>query len=133
MKKIVIGKEELEISSETSKGFAMAALVVAIVAVFIPIISLHFVWIALVLTAIAFFTEDPKGKEGRDFSRAAFIICIVNVLLLSPVTWMAFHAERLHHSHHLEMVTLILFVAPVIIYSIQNPSKENKPKESHSL
>jgi hypothetical protein len=133
MKKIVFGKEELEISSETSKGFAMAALVVAIVAVIMPIISLHFVWIALILTAIAIFTEDHKDKGGEAFSKAAFIICIVNVLLLSPVTWREFHIERVHHSHYLEMVTVVLFVIPVIIYSIQNPSKENEPKGSHSL
>ena len=144
MTKIGLGKEGLEISSSTSKGLAIAALVVAITAVIMPLISLYFVWIALIMIALAIFTEnkvnnvDKEGEEDKKrktFNKAAYIICLVNVILLSPATRMAFAGERLQGDYSLEMTTLILFVVPVIIFAIKNPSKENQTQtqEAHSL
>ncbi len=89
------------------KGIGIAALVISILAIFIPIISIYVVWIALILAAISSFNGE------KTYSIASLVICVVNVLLLSPATMLVFAGESLGGGSALKIITLILFLAPI--------------------
>ena len=61
-------------------GMGIAALVLSIIAIFIPLVALYVIWVGLIFTAIAAFAGD------KAFSIAAWCISLVNLLLLSPIT-----------------------------------------------
>jgi hypothetical protein len=63
-----------------SKGFGIAALVCAILAIFIPL-GIFLSAVAIVLACIAALAGD------RIFATATAIIAVVNTLFLSPSTW----------------------------------------------
>jgi hypothetical protein len=90
-----------------STGLGIAALVFGILSIFIPVISLYVVWLALALATIAALSGD------KTYSIATFVICLVNVLFLSPATWMAFSGEALSRGSALKVFTIVMFVAPI--------------------
>ncbi len=98
-----------------SKGFGIAALVLAILGIFVPIVSIYVVWLALILTAVAAFAGD------RSLSIAAFVICLVNVLFLSPATLVEFGAKQ--GGSGLATFTVILFVIPLIGFIVKYKKK----------
>jgi len=61
-------------------GMGIAGLVLAIVAIFIPLVALYVVWVSLIFTAIAAFAGD------KPFSIASWCVNLVNLVLLSPIT-----------------------------------------------
>src|ERR1700735_4047439 len=63
-----------------SKGFGIAALVCAIIAIFIPL--------GIVVSAVAIVLACIGALSGdRIFATATAVIAVVNTLFLSPSTW----------------------------------------------
>jgi hypothetical protein len=91
------------------KGFGIAALVIAVVAIFIPVVSLYVVYVALILAIIAAFSGD------KIFSVATLAICLVNVMFLSPLTVIALIGSAAsRHASGLLIFTIIMFVLPIV-------------------
>jgi hypothetical protein len=82
-----------------SKGFGIAALVCAIIAIFIPF-GIVVSAVAIVLACIAALAGD------RIFATATAVIALVNTLFLSPSTWIMLGGND--PSAHNFMMTLIL-------------------------
>ena len=61
-------------------GVGIAGLVLAIIAIFVPLVALYVIWVSLIFTSIAAFAGD------KPFSIAAWCVSLVNLLLLSPIT-----------------------------------------------
>ncbi len=85
-----------------SKGIGIASLVFGILAIFVPVVSLYVVWLALGLAGVAAFAGD------RTFSVATLLICLVNVIFLSPATIL-----ELEGVSFLKTCTIVFFIAPV--------------------
>ena len=99
------------------KGLGIAALVFAIVSIFIPLVSLYVMWIALALTAGAAFARD-KG-----FSIAAFAIVAVNLFFLSPVALAAVLI-----SSSIKIITIALFLAVILGWVTAANTKRSPPQ-----
>lgn len=109
-----------------SMGLGIAALVIGILSIFVPVVSLYVVWLALILATLASATGD------KTFSIATFVICLINVLFLSPATWMALAGEEMAGGFFLKAGTVILFIAPVaglIFAIIRSKKKQSSPTE----
>lgn len=104
-----------------SKGLGIAALVIGILSIIVPIISLYVVWLALILATIAALSGD------KTYSIATFVICLVNVLFLSPATWMALAGEEMVKGSFLKVGTIILFLAPMLALIIAVVRSKKKP------
>jgi hypothetical protein len=63
------------------KGFGIAALIVALIAIFVPFYGIFFSALAIVLAVVAALATD------RMFATAVPLIAGVNTFLLSPSTW----------------------------------------------
>ena len=87
-----------------NKGFGIAALVFAILSIFIPAVSIYVVWLALVLATLAALTGD------KVFSFSTFLICLVNVIFLSPLTMLVLVQKEMGS---IRILTIILFLAPI--------------------
>ena len=66
-----------------NKGFGIAALVIAIIAIFIPVVGIFFSGAGLILAAIAALAGD------RAFAVATLLIAGVNTFFMSPSVWAA--------------------------------------------
>jgi hypothetical protein len=95
-----------------ARGLGIGALVIGILSLTVPVISLYVVWLALLLAAVAAVAGD------KTFAIATFAICLVNVLFLSPATWLAFAGEQHAGGIALRLLTTILFAAPLAILVI---------------
>lgn len=89
------------------KGFGIGALVLGILSIFVPIVSLYVVWLALALATVAGLLSD------KVFSLATIVITLVNVLFLSPATWMALKGEQMSGGSGLMATTIVLFIAAI--------------------
>ena len=103
------------------KGLGIAALVFAIISIFIPLVSLYIMWIALALAASAAFARD-KG-----FSIAAFAIVAVNLFFLSPVALAAVFI-----SSSIKVITTALFLAVILGWVTTANTKRSPPQLSSS-
>ncbi len=92
-----------------SKGIGIASLVFGILAIFVPVVSLYVVWLALALAALAAFTGD------KALSVATLLVCLVNVIFLSPATILVLGGVSF-----LKTCTLGLFLAPIVGLIIGN-------------
>jgi hypothetical protein len=91
------------------KGLGVAALVVSILAIFVPIVTIYVIWLSLVLAAVAGLLGD------KTFPIAATLANLVNILFMSPVTLMALTGENLDGgSTPLMTTTTTLFIAPIV-------------------
>lgn len=91
------------------KGFGIAALVIAVIAIFIPVVSLYVVFVALILAIIAAFTGD------KIFTVATLAICLVNIMFLSPLTVIVLIGSAVsRHVSGLLVLTIIMFVLPIV-------------------
>lgn len=103
-----------------AKGLGIAALVVALLGIGVPVVTIYVVWLALLLAAIAGILGD------RAFPVAATLTCLINLLFLSPLTWAALWGEQLQGGSTLGTTTIVLFIAPVvglIVGMMRKPSK----------
>lgn len=95
-------------------GMGIAGLVLAIVAIFIPLVALYVVWVSLIFTAIAAFAGD------KPFSIASWCVNLVNLVLLSPITLAilvggpASDGTIRGPSIFLAFVTVVLFVLVIV-------------------
>jgi hypothetical protein len=91
-----------------AKGLGIAALVISILSIFVPVVTLYVVWLALALAAVAGFLGD------RVFPIASLVICLVNIVFLSPLTWAALAGESMSGGFFLKIGTIIMFIAPIV-------------------
>ncbi len=86
------------------KGLGIAALVIAVIGMGIPVITIYIVWLALVLATLSAFLGN------KAFPLAATLVCLVNALFLSPSVWILLTVEP---KMFLKATTTILFIAPI--------------------
>jgi len=91
-----------------SKGFGIAALIVALVAFGVPLFGLYVSWLAAILAAIAALAGD------RVFATTTPIIAATNTLFFSPLALVAFAGQNEGGSNALLYITIVLFAAPFI-------------------
>lgn len=91
-----------------AKGLGIAALVLSILAIFVPVITIFVVWLAMILAAVGGFFGE------RAFAIASVLVSLVNLILLSPMTWAAFAGENAGGGAFFQTVTVILFIAPIV-------------------
>ena len=92
-----------------AKGVGIAALVIAIVSIFTPIVTLYVIWVALLIAGIA----DLMGD--RAFTIATIAISAVNLIFLSPVTLAVLIGTSEGHGGDggLIAITTVFFAVPV--------------------
>lgn len=91
-----------------SKGLGIAALVIALLGVIVPLVTVWVIWLALGLAAFAAFSGD------KSFPIAAVLVCLVNILFLSPLTLMMLKGESMQGGSSYMMVTIVAFIAPIV-------------------
>ncbi|MBU4185841.1 MAG: hypothetical protein KKI12_06225 [Proteobacteria bacterium] len=100
-----------------AKGLGIAALVVAIIGIFVPVVTIYVIWLSLILAAIAGLLGD------KVFPIASFFANLVNIVFLSPMTWAVLAGENVGGGSFFAISTFILFIAPIVtlvIGSIRN-------------
>jgi hypothetical protein len=70
------------------KGLGIAALVVAIIAIFIPFLG---TWLTVLVAGLAIFAAGP----GFGLAAASLVINVVHILFLSPLLWATSGLEML--------------------------------------
>lgn len=95
-----------------AKGFGIAALVLAILAIFIPVGGVLISAIAVLFAAIAGFSGD------RGFSIATALIAGVNTYFLSPSLWLMQMGGPEQSRTALVLTITILFVAVPIVCAV---------------
>lgn len=96
-----------------AKGFGIAALVVAIIAIFVPFYGIHLSGIALILAALAALAGD------RAFAVATPIIAAANAYFLTPALWLAMKGlEQSGGSSGLLLLILAFLAAPFVAIAL---------------
>lgn len=104
------------------KALGIAALIVAIVSIFIPVFGPYITIISAILAAFSY-------GAGFTFGLSAIIINIINVFFLSPTVWivMAANAVAEAQGRSLLSVGIILFsaqaIAAVILFILHKKTK----------
>jgi hypothetical protein len=88
-------------------ALGIAALIVALAAVAVPLATLYIVWAALVLATVAAFAGS------RLFALGAALVSLANLALLNPSPWTALAWEPSSRCVWLQTVTSVLFLSPV--------------------
>ena len=86
------------------KGLGIAALVIAVIGMGVPVITIYIVWLALVLATLSAFLGN------KAFPLAATLVCLINAFLLSPSVWLLLTAEP---TMFFKATTAVLFIAPI--------------------
>ena len=105
------------------KGLGIAALVIGIISILVPVITLYVVWLALILAAVAGY-----GGE-KTYSVATIAICLVNLLFLSPSTWLALTGENIAGGSFLLIGTIIMFIAPIAALVLRSKKEKSEQME----
>jgi dolichol kinase len=102
-----------------AKGFGIAALVVAIVAIIVPLYGLFLSAGAVVLSVIAALAGD------RIFATATPIIAGVNTLFLSPLMWMLIRDKNSAGNGVgvFYFLVIVFFVAPFVAMFLNSRGK----------
>ena len=96
-----------------AKGFGIAALVVAIIAIFVPFYGIHLSAIALILAALAALAGD------RAFAVATPIIAAADAYFLTPSLWLAMKGtEQSGGSGGLWMGLIVFLAAPFVAIAL---------------
>ncbi len=105
------------------KSLGIAALVIAVVSIFIPVLG---PWLTIIAGALAAFAY---GK-GFALGLSAIIINLVNIFALSPTVWLAMGASAMaaEQGKSIMSVGSVLFVAQAIAIAILILSNKNKAK-----
>lgn len=99
-----------------SKGFGIAALVCAIIAVLIPL-GIVVSAVAIVLASIAALSGD------RIFATATAVIALVNTLFLSPSTWIMLGGGDQGAKSFMTVVVLVGGALPFIAMALNAAGK----------
>jgi hypothetical protein len=106
-----------------AKGFGIAALVMAILAIFVPVAGVAISALAVLLAVIAGFSGD------RGFAIATALISAINAFFVSPSLWMMQEGgPSQSRSSLVAIVAIAFFVVPIIgvvIGSSRKPSEVN--------
>lgn len=91
-----------------SSGIGLAALIIAVIGIFIPVVGLFIGWFALLIALVAALTGD-KG-----LSIATVVVSALGFALLTPSLWVEAGASSAQGSPPvLRILTIILLLAPV--------------------
>lgn len=96
------------------KGFGIAALVLAILAIFVPVVGIFVSGLALVLAAISALSGD------RVFATATPLIAGVNTFFLSPSVWMAMGGADVRGEQTGFVLVMVAFLAAPFVAMILN-------------
>jgi hypothetical protein len=99
-----------------SKGFGIAALVFAILAIFIPL-GIFVSALAIVLAFMAALAGD------RIFATATAIIALINTIFLSPSTWIMLGASDSNSKSVLTMIILVGGALPFVAMILNSAGK----------
>ena len=99
------------------KILGIVAVALSLLSIFVPLFSLYLIWLALIVATIA------GVFDGKTFTIATFAICLANILFLYPNTWAALLSNKMPDAFVLNVVTIILFVAPIagLIFGLARP------------
>jgi len=103
------------------KGLGIAALALAIMCVFIPVYG---PWVTIIAALIAMFAIGP----GFGMAIGAIVINLVNLLFLSPTTWL--YLSNLGPGPVIPLIWLGAQVMGLIVLVLRN--KKFKPAETSS-
>jgi len=106
------------------QGLGIGAMIVAILAIFVPVVGIYVVWGALVLATVAALMGD------RVYPVVTVIITIVNVVFLSPLILAAFSGEEKSGESFFFYVTIVLIIAPIatMIISVVTIGNKKEPE-----
>ena len=110
----------VEQGEKMNKGLGVGAMVVAILAIFVPVVGIYVVWGALVLAALAAFMGD------RTYPIVTVLISIVNVVFLSPMMLVAFTGENQNGGSFYLYMTIALCFAPIVAMIMNVVASTNK-------
>lgn len=113
IRQATVGTDERKDGS-MHKGFGIAALIVAVIGIGIPLITIYMVWLALALAALSAFLGN------KAFPLAATLVCLINALFLSPSVWILLTVEP---KMFYKATTIVLFIAPIAGLIIGRPKK----------
>lgn len=101
-------------------GLAIAALVIVILAIFIPIYG-------IVLTALALILATVSALMGeRAITIATTVVAFVSVLFLSPVLWIAIFANENPGMRYAACAVVLAFLIAPIVGMIINSKRMPK-------
>lgn len=99
-----------------SKGFGIAALVFAILAIFIPL-GIFVSALAIGLACMAALSGD------RIFATATAIIAMINTIFLSPSTWIMFGVGDSNSKSAITMIILVGGALPFVAMILNGAGK----------
>lgn len=101
-------------------SLAIAALVIVILAIFIPVYG-------IVLTALALILATVSALMGeRAITIATTVVAFVSVIFLSPVIWVAVHAAESSSVRYVAYVLALAFLFAPIVGMIIDSKKSQK-------
>jgi hypothetical protein len=100
------------------KALGISALVVAILGIFVPVVTIYVVWFSLALAAIGAFMGD------KVFPIVALVANLINLVFLSPLTWMLLFGEDAGGGSFFAITTIIMFISPIGAMIFKATSKE---------
>jgi hypothetical protein len=90
-------------------GFGMAALMLALLGMFMPVIGLFIGWLALVFACVAALCGD-KG-----YTVATIVMSAIAFLFFTPSLWLeGIAANSGGPSSYLGVISFVLFAAPIV-------------------
>lgn len=87
------------------KALGIIALVIAAIAIFVPVGSLYLTWFAFLLAAIA-----ATSKEGTVYAFLTPLLGVLNIVLLSPVA-----LGLILTTPSIMTITIMMAVAPIAL------------------
>jgi hypothetical protein len=103
-----------------AKGFGIAGLAIAIIAIFIPFFGLYVSVVAVILAAVAALAGD------RIFATATTLIAFVNTMFLSPSTWLSLYTPT--YRGFMTVMILIIGSLPFIAMALNAASKASRSR-----
>jgi hypothetical protein len=103
-----------------AKGFGIAALVFAILAIFIPL-GIVLSVVAIVLAIVAALAGD------KIFSIATALIALVNTFVLSPSTWILLAGSDANASSVLKVFFFVICMLPIGAVALRSAGKLSIP------
>lgn len=103
-----------------NKGLGIGAMVVAILAIFVPVVTIYVVWLALALAILAALMGD------RVFPIVTVLISAINLFFFSPMTWALMAGENQEGKSFFFYMTVAMMIAPIaaMIMSAAKPTNE---------
>jgi len=106
------------------KGLGIGAIVVAILAIFVPVVTVYVVWAALAIATLAALLGDKVSPV------VTLLITVVNVIFLSPMTLALLKGENMNGGSFYLIFTIVLAVAPIVGMVVYAKRASSNPIES---